>query len=183
MAAFQCLEVVLVLHKSGMILHATLGLNAGRQVAKQAAGHPVIEFWTSQTENSEGTQPSSGPDTCRYFQRASRHAYGCSDFCHCFWGLHNVRVAVLCCAVLCCAVLCCAVLCCAVLCCAVLCWLADHTCPGRTFLHAAWLKLDICDVCTCVYSSCCPAPLLLSCRSSVNAKGRNLPSVECSSCL
>lgn len=40
------------------------------QVPKQAAGHPVIEFWTGQTDGSEGSQPSSGPDTYRY-QRVS----------------------------------------------------------------------------------------------------------------
>lgn len=49
-----------------MAIHTTLGLDAGRQVAKQAAGHPVIEFCTSQTEGSEGSQSSSGPDTCRH---------------------------------------------------------------------------------------------------------------------
>ena len=105
-----------------------LGLNAGRQDPKQAVGHPMIEFWTSQTEGSEGSQPSSGPDACRY-EHVPVRGYVFIDCCWCYMSQ---------CAVL--AVVCCA-------CCAVR---VDRPyLPRQTVLYAASLELDICDLCTC----------------------------------
>ncbi|KAL3159457.1 hypothetical protein ABBQ38_009882 [Trebouxia sp. C0009 RCD-2024] len=41
-----------------------LGLfDAGSQGSKQGAAHPMIEFWTSQSEGGDSSHP--GPDTCR----------------------------------------------------------------------------------------------------------------------
>ncbi|KAL3157421.1 hypothetical protein ABBQ32_011893 [Trebouxia sp. C0010 RCD-2024] len=37
----------------------------GSQGSQQAACHPVVEFWTSQTEGGDSSQPTSDPHTCR----------------------------------------------------------------------------------------------------------------------
>ena len=59
LGAFSC---DLSLDCSQMAKYTVLVCLAGMQLAQQPAG-PMIEFWTSQTIDSEGSQPS--PDICR----------------------------------------------------------------------------------------------------------------------